>query len=72
MGKRTVTLSMSMSTRGVAHEFYTRIGMIFILAGKLWYLRQMMLKCPIISLKNAKTHKEIPYNSSGTRISCQQ
>ena len=41
----------------------TRIGMICILAGELWYLRQIILKCPITSWKDAKTNNEILYNS---------
>jgi len=41
----------------------TRIGMIRILAGELWYLRQIMLKYPITSWKDAETHNEILYNS---------
>ena len=41
----------------------TRIGMICILAGELWYLRQIMLKCPTTSWKDAKSHNEIVYTS---------
>jgi len=41
----------------------TRIGMLCILTGEIYYLRILMVNCPVLSWKDAKTFEGTEYNT---------